>query len=263
MSGGSSQSASAPAQSSFLNPAGGVLANLFGIGTEIDKLGGITQTGKLGEGGKDELSFANQAFGPGSFESIADLLNPNQNIGTGFAQQTLESNTASGGLFENIDQLINNEFMPALQEGLNTGFRTDIDPIRQAEERRFQQESLPQLQEQFALQTGSFGSDFLNSAVQGRADIHTELGGLQSQLDEAAAGRRAQLTGVAPQLLQGAGQVGMNLAGSGLNLGEQLILDSTAGGRQATILQMLAGLQPTSAIPRGNISSSSSKSGGA
>ena len=266
MSGGSSQSASQPSDASFLNPAGGVLSNLFGVGTNISKFGGIGQFGPIGSEvprknqGSDPISFANQAFGPGSFESIADLLNPNQNLGAGNAFNAL---TNSGELFSQIDQLISGQFLPALSEGLETGFRTDIDPIREQAEREFRRSTVPQIQEQFAAQTGSFATDFLGSVTGAAGDIHTNLGALQSQLDEAASGRRTALLGQGAGLAQQAGQVGLNLAGSSLNLGEQLILDSTQGGRAATVLQMLAGLQPTSAIPRGNISTSASKSGGA
>ncbi len=258
MGGGSSESSSAPAPASFLNPIGGVLNNLFGVGTSVDSLGGIGLVqGGIGAGSEQ---FANQAFGPGSFESIANLLNPNQNMGRFNAFNALQG---SGDLFGNIDQIISGQFLPSLAEGLETGFRTDIDPIRQQAERDFRRNTVPAIQEQFAQQTGSFSTDFLSSVTGAAGDIHTNLGALQSQLDEAASGRRTGLLGQAPGLLQGAGQVGMNLAGSSLNLGEQLILDATPGGRALTLMQILAGVQPTSAIPRGNISSSSSKSGGA
>ncbi len=253
--GGSGSSESQPANASFLNPIGGVLSNLFGVGTKIGQFGGIEQTGPLGTG--DGLGFANRAFGQGSFESIADLLRVD-NAGIGTAQAALGQ---SDNLFSSIDSLIQGQFLPALGEGIDTGFRTDIDPIRQQAIRNFTQTTVPQIQEAFAQQTGSFSTDFLNSITGGAADIETNLGAIQAQLDEAAAGRRTSILGQAPGLAEQAGQVGFNIGGAALNLGEQITLDGTPGGRALTLMQILAGLQPTSAIPRGNISDSSSKSG--
>ena len=254
--GSSGSSSSGPAPASFLNPIGGVLANLFGINAGVDSLGGIGL--KQGGLGLDNTGqFASSAFGPGRFESIADLLRVD-NAGLGTAQAALGQ---SGNLFSSIDNLIQGQFLPALGEGIETGLRTDIDPIRQQAIRNFTQTTVPQIQEAFAQQTGSFSTDFLNSITGGAADIETNLGAIQAQLDEAAAGRRQGFVNAAPGLLGQAGTTGFDIGGAALNLGEQITLDATPGGRALTLMQILAGLQPTSAIPRGNKGESESKSG--
>lgn len=294
-SGGSSSSE--PRDPTFLNPVGGVLANLFGVGTTTSSEGialapggqaptsfflrndetgvlqpfnppqqqggevpsGIAGLGK--EAGPTDPSsfsvpegftvvpggsqftgdFASQVFGPGSFEPIADLLtmeNPFAGVaGALGAQGSIESLTSG--------------LLGTLNEGLETGFRTDIDPIREAALRDFQQEIIPGISEQFATQTGSFSSDFLGAQTRAGADLFSELGALQTQLDEAAAGRRTDLTALAPGVLQAPAEI----AGGLLNLGAQLNLE-TPGGRALNLAQILGGLQPTSAIPRGNESES-------
>ena len=256
--GGSSQSESQPPPVGFLNPFGGVLQNLFGVPTRVlpDREGGGIGVGDPdGKGGF--VNFAEQIFGPTDFSSIRDLLLP-QNLGTGGALQALSGQQQS---VADIQDFLQGNVLGAAREGIDTGFRTDLDPIRRQAERQFSERDVPLIKENFAAQTGSFSTDFLNSITQGAAQLETDLGALQFQADEAAANRRTDLLPLAGTIAQGVGQIPLELGFQGLNLGEQVTLDTTPGGRALTLGQILAGLQPTSAIPRGNISSSSSKQG--
>ncbi len=206
--GGSSKSESEPPPAGFLNPFGGVLANLFGVPTRFlnDKEGGGIGVGTGQEG---PINFANQVFGPDDFGSIRDLLQP-QNLGTQGALQALFGNQAS---IANIQDFLQQDVLGAAREGVNTGFRTDVSPLIRQAERQFTQRDVPLIKEQFAAQTGSFSTDFLDSITQGSAQLETDIGAFQFQADEAAAGRRADLLPLAGSIGQAVGQVPLELGG--------------------------------------------------
>jgi hypothetical protein len=183
----------------------------------------------------EQQYFSQRIFGPESFADIADLADY-RNLGAAGAQ----------GVMGGWEDYLSGTVQPTLQEGLGTGFRTDMDPIRAEAMRAYQEEVIPQLKQQFAGQTGSFATDFLGATARAGSTMETQLGALQAQMDEAAANRR----------LAAMSQAGLpaELASLGLGVGAEYELAATPGGQQATLLQMLAGLQPTAAIARGNLS---------
>lgn len=278
------QESQAP-DSTFLNPAAAVLANMFGIGVGV-KDGGLQYTGLTGGGGPfwqgggsgggnflqsnsplpDELSsflpagmgyrpevgwkrgidegswseadnyFSKRIFGPDSFADVADLANY-ENLGAEGARGVM------GGWDDYLSKVSG-----TLEEGLDTGFRTNMDPIIAEMQRIYRDETMPQIAQQYAGQTGSFSTDFLAANSRAGGAMGSQLGALQAQMDEAASNRRASLLPMAGMPAE--------LASLGLQTGSQFELMGTPGGQQATLLQMLAGLQPTAAIPRGNTSRS-------
>jgi hypothetical protein len=211
-----------------LSPVTGVLANLFDVGVGYGQ-GGLYLGG-------NNFSLANQAFGPESFTSINQLLQP---------QQLMGFERGLGGVGQSGLDLFNQQGLPALQELLGTGFRTDVDPIRQEELRRFRRETVPGIAEQFAGQTGTFSTDFLSAVTNAGADISSQIGALQTQLDEAASGRRAEA------LLGGGLSAPAEFGAAQSTLGEQLRLQeqgATEGGQALALLQALSGVVPTGAI---------------
>ena len=220
-SGGGSGGTSKPADPVMMNPAAGVIANMFGIGLDYEG-GGINFAGP----GRGSFNLATPTFGNMDFADIAKLLD-SPNLGAEGARGI------GGGWADYLSGTVD----PTMREGLETGFRTDMDPIIAEARRAFQEETIPQLKQQFAGQTGSFSSDFLASMNRAGGAMESQLGALQAQMDESASNRRAGL-------LPMAGIPG-ELAGLGLDLGAQYTLDATSGGRAATLLQMLGGQEPT------------------
>lgn len=169
-----------------------------------------------------------------------------------------------GGAPATFEQLFNPAAATA-QELAETGLRTDIDPIRQAAVRALRRETAPLLAERFAAQTGTFGTDFGRALADASADVETELGALQTQLDEAAAARRQ--TGA--QLAANLGVLPAEFAGTLFNLGETQRLaqeEIRPGARLFRAFQILSGLgQPgaTGAFQTGFAPSQTSQTLGA
>jgi hypothetical protein len=219
--GSSSRGASDPSNPVMMNPAAGVIANMFGIGTGFEG-GGMNYAGP----GQGYMGFSRPTFGGGDFDDIAKLLDA-PNMGAEGARGV------GGGWADYLSGTVD----PTMREGLETGFRTDMDPIISEAQRVYRDETIPQLKQQFAGQTGSFSSDFLDSTARAGGAMGSQLGAMQAQMDESASNRRAGL-------LPMAGIPG-ELASMGLDLGAQYNLDATSGGRAATMLQMLGGMEPT------------------
>lgn len=84
------------------------------------------------------------------------------------------------------------------QDLVDTGFRTDLQPIIDAELRRFERETVPGLAERFG--SALSGSGFQTATSDAAADLGVELGALQTALDEAAASRRITGLQLAPSI---------------------------------------------------------------
>ena len=175
---------------------------------------------------------------------ITDLLNPNINTGVGPAQglmglgnlgSLLTSATGFGNVLSNLD------------EGLKTGFKPDIQPVIDAATRGFFGQIVPQLgQGNVALKegVGPFDTDLSSQLLSAGTDLATDLGALETQLQSQAAQTRADLTGISGTLLSQIQNLPFAAGGAALDLGEQLALQGTAGGRQAQLLQLLTGNVP-------------------
>jgi hypothetical protein len=177
------------------------------------------------------MQFARPIFDRDSFSEVAKLLDL-PNLTAGAARDVL------GGWQDYMGGTV----MPTMEEGLQTGFRTDMDPIIAEAQRAFTEETVPQLKQQFAGQTGSFSTDFLGALAREGGTMQSQLGALQAQMDEAASNRRAGL-------LPMAGIPGQ-LASMGLDLGAQYNLDATQAGRAATMLEMIRGTGEPTAVMR-------------
>lgn len=164
-----------------------------------------------------------------AFAAIGDFLrNP---IGlTGAGQGALDFANSGVGA-QNIQQFLGllPDAFSNLREGLNTGFRVDLDPIRQAALRQFENQTIPGIAEQFAGTTGVNSSDFGRALAGSAADINIDLGALQVGADEAAAARRTQFGRFAPG-------AGIQLAGGATALAtEQAAFDAFLRGQLESI----------------------------
>lgn len=92
------------------------------------------------------------------------------------------------GLVDEATGRIRSDLFPAATELAETGFRTDISPIADAERFRLQTETAPELAARFG---GALsGSGFEQALAQAGEDLGMFLGATQAELDEAAANRR-------------------------------------------------------------------------
>jgi hypothetical protein len=192
--------------------------------------------------------------------NLTDLADPGINPGVAGGLEGLLSGQLGGQL---ANQLLFGDVAPTLQEGLQTGFKPDLQPIINEASRSFFQDIVPQLgQSNVALQegVGPFSTD-LNRALTGAgATLASQLGALEVENQNRAADRRGEFLGlsnlITDQLFNAGTDAGRNL----LNLGEQLALQGTRGGRQSQLLAMLAGIQPGGPI-QSSQSENRSKSG--
>jgi hypothetical protein len=101
-------------------------------------------------------------------------------------------------LFREIQQLLTGPIRDPLLQLLDHGFKTDIDPIIAAENRRFFNETIPGVAERYAGSLDSSG--FENALAQSAEDMGIYLGEREYDANEAAAGRRMQGLQMAPNL---------------------------------------------------------------
>jgi len=131
--------------------------------------------------------------------------------------------------------------MPYALEAAKTGFRTDMSPIIAEEQRRYRDETLPMLKEQFAPATGLFATDFLGATGREGAAMGSRLGAQQVALDEAAADRRMQGIPLYSAMKQSNIAIPLNLATDFSALGGMLDQSSDAG-RLMSMLGLTANL---------------------
>jgi len=235
----------------------GLLANFF-LGTGLapnqggfQSVGADNQFNVLGAGGQGDP----QAL----LSNLLDLGDPNINQGVPGAQSFLNfgQQGAAGAAGVGLGAL------DTLSEGLETGFKPDLQPIIEAEQRRFFDEIVPGIQQQnvFANEGGVFGSDVTGQLFNAGKDLSVELGSLETGLQQQAGQTRANLTGLSGNILNQLQNLPFEAGFNTLNLGEQLVLQGTAGGRQAQLLQLLSGVDPAQPVS-GQTSSSKSKGGG-
>lgn len=244
--GGSSESK--PSDAIFLNPAGAVLQNLFGTGVVADPEGGyrITSTpgsGKAGTGQSDipvgeipQGGYAPRVFGPESFANVGEFIQtPPFTAGAIPPLAQLATQGAALGL-----DTLNNFATPALRELLSTGSPVDVDPLVH--------QAVSDVAEQLAPITGLFSTDLANAATRTSAQLRV---GAQ----EAARQRQVDVLPLSTLLATTQTNLPISAGLDLLGLGEQFTEYATPGGRQRQGLIDIAGIQPTSAVPRGNASS--------
>jgi hypothetical protein len=149
------------------------------------------------------------------------------------------------------------------KEGLNTGFKPDLQPIIDEATRGFFEDIVPQLgQSNVALQegVGPFSTDLSGQLTGAGATLASQLGSLEVENQNRAADRRGEFMGLSSLITDQLFNAGPNAGRNMLDLGEQLALQGTVGGRQATLLQLLAGQVPSGPI-QSSQSSNRSKTG--
>ena len=196
--------------------------------------------------------------------NLTDLINPAINPGIAGGLRGIQGGEL-GQFFGN--QLLFGEggIGATLGEGLETGFKPDLGPVISEASRRFFGEIVPQLgQSNVALQegVGPFSTDLQSNLLQAGGTLASQLGALEVQNQNLAADRRGEFLGLSPlitnTLFNAPTDAGRNL----LDLGEQLALQGTVGGRQATLLQLLAGQIPSGPIQASSSSNQSKSAGG-
>ena len=194
----------------------------------------------------------------GLVSNLLDLADPAINPGIGAGLQGL----AAGKIGSQLgNELLFGDIGPTLQEGLRTGFKPDLEPVIQEAGRRFFGEIVPQLgQQNVAMQegVGPFSTDLQSSLLTAGTDLSSQLGALEVQNQNLAADRRGEFLGLSPLITDQLLNAPVNAGRNAINLGEQLALSGTRGGRQATLLQLLSGQMPAGPI-QGSSSQNSSK----
>jgi len=174
----------------YANPAGGLLSSILGVNYNKQTNNGVASNSVTG-------FYPNSPFANLQSNLSQFINNPPQLQGLGDIQSILGGVPAQ---YNAMQGLFNNTIIPGATQLAQTGFPTSIAPVQQAALRQFYRQDVPALANQFAGQTGTFSTDFLNQLGQTAGDIETNLGALQTQLDEAAAGRRVQGLGLLPGL---------------------------------------------------------------
>lgn len=185
--------------------------------------------------------------------NLTDLANPNINPAISQALGNLDFSRLSGDAANQLLGGIGSTF----QEGLNTGFKPDLQPIIDEATRGFFQDIVPQLgQQNVALQegVGPFSTDLSNQLLGAGGTLASQLGSLEVQNQNLAADRRGEFLGLSGLITDQLFNAPIDAARNQLNLGEQLAIQGTRGGRQASLLQLLAGQ-----IPSGPIQASSQR----
>jgi hypothetical protein len=188
--GGTSKNVSIPSSPLITSPLGVAFNNLFGVPVSFKHKNKFNPqgdafaiSGDVGSEGKTNI--APQIFEPEDFLALKDQLDP---VPESIFEQLGRSNLlGSQALFEDL--------VPTVRDISSTGLRTDIAPIVEREQNRFSQEIIPELANQFGFLGGGgsvLSSDFGAAAAREASNLGFNLGGIQAELDEAAAGRRLQ-----------------------------------------------------------------------
>ena len=224
------------------------------LGRDYSYLSGSQQnlTDPTGLGSIARGGFAPQIFQPADFLGLRNMLAP---TGRNILQELAGPIGMLGaeGLGGIVDSSQN-----ALTQGLDSGFRTDMQPIIEAEKRRFSRETVPGLMEQYAGLTGGFSSATSSGLANAASDLGISLGSQQAQFDEAASNRRLQSMSVAPSI------AGMpfGLGSQALGLGSQIQEDQYLSRPEIQLMRTLSNLFSFSPPSSGGSGSSSSKQGG-
>ena len=136
---------------------------------------------------------APQIFGLPQYQSITDYFQAERELSPG----ELAARSKLGELSDPYMGLTDDIF-GSLEEGIRTGFRTDVSPLVTQMENYYRGTALPDLAEDYIGTSGLSGSDFGEAVARLGRDLSSDIGSLQFQADETAAARRAQFTEAAP-----------------------------------------------------------------
>ncbi len=219
--------------------------------------------GGSGGGGGDQGAFGSLLNPTDLVSNLTDLVNPNINPGLAGALAGIQSGEL-GQLFGNNLLFGQGGVSDVFGEGLETGFKPDLTPVIDEASRRFFGEIVPQLgQSNVALQegVGPFSTDLQSNLLNAGGTLASQLGALEVQNQNLAGDRRGELLGLSPLISNTLFNAGPDAGRNLLDLGEQFALQGTTGGRQASLLQLLAGQIPAGAV-QSSASTNQSKSAG-
>ena len=178
------------------------LGGLFGE-TGIQTQAGYEMRGNVltGEGTPGPHQYAPTLFGPENMQMIVDSLQNPPTMGESgdWARETVGGLDSLQGLFDSYQQSAGQQW-GNLEEGMETGFRVDMDPIIKQAMNRLYNETIPGISEGFAGTSGLASSDFGRALTDAGRDVEIDLGLQQYEADEKAAQRRAGFTELAPQM---------------------------------------------------------------
>ena len=206
---------------------------------------------------KDNLRFSTQSLGlgqggflnPGDLVSnLTDLANPASNPGIAGALQSLFGGQLGG---QAGNQLLLGNIAPTFAEGLETGFKPDLQPIIDEASRAFFSDIVPQLgQNNVGLQqgVGPFSSDLNAGLLSAGGALASQLGSLEVENQNRAGDRRGELLGLSSLITDQLFNSSINAGRNQLDLGEQFAQQGTVGGRQATLLSFLNQLMSGSPV---------------
>lgn len=160
------------------------------------------------------------------FSLVSNLLenvDPNQNPGISGALRALFQGEFGG---EAANSLLRNNIAPSFAEGLETGFKPDLQPVIDEASRAFFSEIVPQLgQNNVALQqgVGPFSSDLNAGLLNAGGALASQLGALEVENQNRAGDRRGELLGLSGLITDQLFNSSVNAGRNRLDLGSYLL----------------------------------------
>jgi hypothetical protein len=179
----------------YNEPEFGVLANAFGLAVRPSQSHGFKIKGQLDPG--EEGLFGPQLFTPGTMEDIYSYLQTPTAIGDlgQWGRESITPETLAAALSGH--QAVGGDLLSSLQEGLQSGWEVDVDPLVRQAIGDYYQSYVPGAAETFSGSTGVSSSAFGESLTTGARTLAENIGAYQYNAQEAAAARKAALTPVA------------------------------------------------------------------
>lgn len=131
------------------------------------------------------------------------------------------------------------DLLPAVDELLRTGFRTNTEGIRRGALREFERTTVPTALERVGSEFGLASTATRDALLQEAADLENALAELDFEASEAAAGRRAAGTAAAGDIIGGALENILGLEAGQLEFGQALQEDIQAGTQGSRLLNSL------------------------
>lgn len=198
---------------SYSEPGSGLLSGLFGIGGRSTREG-FEPWFNVPAGAEDDFRTMGYKQAPTLFDyetmqEMVDFIRTPQQIGeAGVFARSDEGPMGLEGLKKALADfnIASEQQRNVLAEGLDTGFRVDVDmdPIREAAMYKLKNEIMPGISEGFAGTAGLASSDFGAALAGAGVGATKELAALEAELNyesgNAAAARRSTLTQAAPAI---------------------------------------------------------------
>lgn len=182
MGSGGTSSSQQSSQAATLNPASIIFGEALGLkgGAKKGGLGFVENPNSPGLG-----LTSGRLIQPSSFDPLAGLFAPQSGTGLNISNTGAYFGNEAANLYRDV-------LGPGIRDLAATGFKTDIQPAVDLSSYLFKNEFLPAAAEQYGqLGLNPRDSDFGSAIAREASRRATELGALNLDLQEAAAGRRA------------------------------------------------------------------------